>query len=152
MSEAEKKSYIELYDISNKYEFKSNDQRLHQIVYNLLLVKNQSNAMLVLFGNGYLNNHGELVLEMELLSFILNFGIIGSILYLLPFIAILIYSLIRMIKQIKEIDQESIMLFLGTAFVYALSLLSGYVFFNSSSMIVVIVLHTCLINKEKIQQ
>lgn len=155
LSEAEKKSYIELYDISNKYEFKSNDQRLHQIVYNLLLVKNQSNAMLVLFGNGYLNNHGELVLEMELLSFILNFGIIGFILYLLPFIAILIYSLIRMIKQIKEIDQESIMLFLGTAFVYALSLLSGYVFFNSSSMIVVIVLHTCLINKlnkEKIQQ
>lgn len=155
LSEAERKSYIELYDISNKYEFKSNDQRLHQIVYNLLLVKNQSNAMLILFGNGYLNNHGELVLEMELLSFILNFGIVGFILYLLPFIAILIYSLIRMIKQIKEIDQESIILFLGTAFVYALSLLSGYVFFNSSSMMVVIVLHTCLIkklNKEEQQQ
>lgn len=147
LSEAERKSYIELYDISNKYEFKSTDNRLHQIVYNLLLVKNQSNPMLILFGNGYLNNYGELVLEMELLSFILNFGIIGFALYLLPFIAILIYALIKMIKQIKEIDQESIMLFLGTAFVYAISLLSGYVFFNSSSMMIVIALHTCLINK-----
>lgn len=147
LSEAERKSYIELYELANKYEFKSNDQRLHQIVYNLLLVKNQSNGMLILFGNGYLNNHGELVLEMELLSFILNFGIFGFILYLSPFIMILIYSLIKMIKQIKEIDQETIMLFLGTAFVYALSLLSGYVFFNSSSMMIVIVIHTCLINK-----
>ena len=113
----------------------------------MLLVKNQGNPALILFGNGYLNNHGELVLEMELLSFILNFGIFGFILYLLPFIAILIYSLAKMIKQIKEIDQETIMLFLGTAFVYAISLLSGYVFFNSSSMMIVIVLHVCLINK-----
>lgn len=147
LSEAERKSYLELYDLANKYKFKSNDQRLHQIIYNSLLVKNQSNVMLILFGNGYLNNHGELVLEMELLSFIINFGIIGFILYMLPFITILIYSLRKMIKQIKEVDQECIMLFLGTAFVYALSLLSGYVFFNSSSMMIVIVLHTCIINK-----
>ncbi|MCI8700659.1 MAG: hypothetical protein HFJ47_04905 [Clostridia bacterium] len=147
LSEAERKSYIELYELANKYEFKSNDQRLHQIVYNLLLVKNQCNPALILFGNGYLNNHGELVLEMELLSFILNFGIFGFILYLVPFIAILIYSLAKMIKQIKETNQETIMLFLGTAFVYAISLLSGYVFFNSSSMMIVIVLHVCLINK-----
>lgn len=156
LSEAERKSYIELYELANKYEFKSTDNRLHQIVYNLLLAKNQGNPVLILFGNGYLNNHGELVLEMELLSFILNFGILGFILYLVPFIAILINSLIKMIKQIKEINQETIMLFLGTAFVYALSLLSGYVFFNSSSMMIVIALHVCLLGelnkKEKTQE
>lgn len=147
LSQEEKESYLELYDIANKYQFKSTDRRLHQIVYNLLLVKNQGNIGLILFGNGYLNNYGELVLEMELLAFILNFGILGFILYLVPFIAILIYSLIQMIKGIKDVDQESIMLFLGTGFVYVLSLLSGYVFFNSSSMMIVIAIHVCLMNK-----
>lgn len=147
LSEAQEKSFLELYDIANKYEFKSNDQRLHQIVYNILLVKNQNNINLISFGNGYLNNFRELVLEMELLSFLLNFGIFGFILYIVPFITILIYSGIKIIKNIKNINQEIIMLFLGTGFCYVLSLLSGYVFFNSSSMMIVISLHICLFNK-----
>lgn len=147
LSKAQEKSFLELYSIADKYEFESTDRRMHQIVYNILLVKNQSDLRLILFGNGYLNNFAELVLEMELLSFILNFGIFGCILYLMPFMAILIYSFIQMIKKIKEIDQESIMLLFGTGFAYVLSLLSGYVFFNSSSMMIVIALHVCLLKK-----
>ena len=147
LSEAEKKSFLELYDIANKYNLKSNDQRLHQIIYNLLLVKNQHNISLILFGNGYLNNFSELVLEMELMSFILNFGICGFVLYIVPFITLLIYAFIQIIKNINKIDIQCIMLFLGSGFAYVLSLLSGYVFFNSSSMIIVIILHVSLINK-----
>jgi len=147
LSEAEKKSFQELYNIANKYNLKSNSQRLHQIIYNLLLVKNQHSIELILFGNGYLNNFRELVLEMELMSFLLNFGILGFILYVVPFLTILIYSFIQIIKNIKKIDVECMMLFLGSAFSYVLSLLSGYVFFNSSSMIIVIILHVALINK-----
>lgn len=147
LSEAEEKSFIELYDIANKYEFKSTDRRTHQIVYNLLLVKNQNNPILVLFGNGYLNNFSELVLEMELMSFILNFGIFGFALYIVPFMALIIYAFVQIIKNIKKLDVECTMLFLGSGFAYALSLLSGYVFFNSSSMIIVIILHMLLINK-----
>lgn len=149
LSEAEKKSFIELYNVANKYNFKSNDQRTHQLIYNLLLVKNQHNPILIVFGNGYLNNFRELVLEMELMSFLLNFGIIGFILYIVPFLTILIYAFVRSIKNIKKIDIECVMLFLGSGFTYILSLLSGYVFFNSSSMIIVIVLHVSLINKLK---
>lgn len=149
LSEAEKKSFLELYDIANKYNLKSNDQRLHQIIYNVLLVKNQHNLGLILFGNGYLNNFRELVLEMELMSFLLNFGILGFALYIVPFLSILIYAFIQIIKNIKNLDVECIMLFLGTGFAYVLSLLSGYVFFNSSSMIIVIILHMCLIKKIK---
>lgn len=145
LSEAEEKSFLELYDIANKYNFKSNDQRTHQIVYNLLLVKNQHNIALILFGNGYLNNFRELVLEVELMSFLLNFGICGFSLYILPFMALLIYAFIKIIKNIKKIDVQTIMLFLGSGFAYVLSLLSGYVFFNSSSMIIVIILHVLLI-------
>ena len=77
LSEAEKESFLELYNIANKYNLKSNDQRMHQIIYNLCLVKNQHNIGLILFGNGYLNNFRELVLEMELMSFLLNFGLFG---------------------------------------------------------------------------
>lgn len=147
LSTAEEKSFLELYEIANKYELKSNDQRLHQIIYNLLLVKNQHNIRLILFGNGYLNNFRELVLEMELMSFLLNFGIIGFTLYIVPFLAILIYAFIQIIKNIKKIDIQGVMLFMGSGFAYVLSLLSGYVFFNSSSMIIVIILHVLLINK-----
>lgn len=149
LSEEEKQSFIELYDIANKYELESNDQRTHQIIYNLLLVKNQHNPILILFGNGYLNNFRELVLEMELISFILNFGICGFSLYIVPFLAIFIYNFIFMIKNRNRLGSEYVMLFLGSGFAYVLSLLSGYVFFNSSSMIIVIVLHTCLTNKTK---
>ena len=155
LNEAEKKSFLELYDIANKYNLKSNDQRLHQIIYNVLLVKNQHNLGLIIFGNGYLNNFRELVLEMELMSFLLNFGLLGFVFYIVPFLSILIYAFIQIIKNIKKLDVECIMLFLGTGFAYALSLLSGYVFFNSSSMIIVIILHVCVVKhianiKEKI--
>lgn len=149
LSEAEKQSFLELYDIANKYNLKSNDQRTHQIIYNLLLVKNQNNPILILFGNGYLNNFRELVLEMELMSFLLNFGICGFILYIVPFLTIIIYAFVQIIKNIKKLDVTCSMLFLGSGFAYVLSLLSGYVFFNSSSMIIVIILHVMLINKVK---
>lgn len=147
LSETEEKSFLELYDIANKYELKSNDRRLHQIIYNLLLVKNQHNIVLILFGNGYLNNFSELVLEMELMSFLLNFGMFGFILYVGPFLALLIYAFVQIIKNIKKMNVQCIMLFLGSGFAYVLSLLSGYVFFNSSSMIIVIILHVSLIDK-----
>ena len=149
LSEAEKKSFIELYNVANKYDFKSNDQRTHQLIYNLLLVKNQHSPILIVFGNGYLNNFRELVLEMELMSFLLNFGIVGFILYILPFLTLLIYAFVKIIKSIKKVDIESVMLFLGSGFAYIISLLSGYVFFNSSSMIIVIILHVSLISKIK---
>lgn len=145
LSDAERKTFLELYDIANKYKLKSNDQRLHQIIYNVLLVKNQHNFGLILFGNGYLNNFRELVLEMELMSFLLNFGIVGFLFYIVPFLSLLIYAFIQIIKNIKKLDVEYLMLFLGSGFAYVLSLLSGYVFFNSSSMIIVIILHVGLI-------
>ena len=149
LSEAEEQSFIELYEIANKYNFKSTDRRTHQIIYNLLLVKNQHNPILLVFGNGYLNNFSELVLEMELMSFLLNFGILGFTLYIVPFLAILIYAFVQIVKNVKKMDVTCSMLFLGSGFAYVLSFLSGYVFFNSSSMILVIILHVLLINKVK---
>lgn len=147
MNEAQKKSILELYDIANKWEIKNNDQRMQQLIYNTVLVKNQKNPIYILFGNGFVANFRELVMEMEVPSILYNFGIIGFTLYLAPFMAISIYGIYKTIKNIKNIDSENIMLILGCLFVFALSFFAGYVFFNSSNMMIIVVLNTLLINK-----
>ena len=47
----------------------------------------------------------------------------------------------------KRIDQEYMMLILGAGFVFALSFLTGYTFFNASSMIIIVIINTLLICK-----
>lgn len=147
MDTAQQQSIIDLYDIANKMNITNNDQRMQQLIYNIALVKNQKNIGLILFGNGYMANFRELVMEMEIPAFLFNFGIIGFILYFVPFLSIFIYGLWIGAKNIKKIDNEYIMLELGSGFTFALSFFSGYTFFNSSSMMIIIVINTLLINK-----
>ena len=147
MNEAQKKSILELYNIANKWEIQNNDQRAQQLIYNTLLVKNQKNFGYILFGNGYVANFRELVMEMEVPAILYNFGIIGFALYLMPFITISIYGIYQTVKNIKNTDSEKIMLILGCLFVFALSFFAGYVFFSSSNVMIIVVLNTLLINK-----
>ena len=147
MNESQKKSIIELYNICNKLKVTNNDQRSQQIIYNALLVKNQKNPLAIIFGNGYMNNFRELVLEMEIPAFLFNFGIIGFILFFIPFLSIFIYALYIAIKNLKNLDREYMMLIIGSGFVFAISFFAGYTFFNSSTMMMIIVLNTLLINK-----
>ena len=147
MDEPQKKSIMELYNVANKLQIKNNDQRMQQLIYNTVLVKNQKNPIYILFGNGYVANFRELVMEMEVPSLLYNFGIVGFILYLIPFIAISLYGIYFSVKNITKIDSEYIMLTLGCLFVFALSFFAGYVFFNSSNMMTIVVLNTLLINK-----
>lgn len=147
MSEEQKKSVLDLYNIANDLKIKNNDQRMQQLIYNLALIKNQKNIILVLFGNGYMANFRELVFEMEVPAILCNFGILGFILYLGPFITILFKGIYVAIKNRKKIDDDYIFLLLGSAFAFALSFFSGYTFFNSSTMMIIIVLNTVLYNK-----
>ncbi len=147
MSEAQKKSVIDLYNTANKIKLSNNDQRMQQLIYNIALVKNQKNIPMILFGNGYVANFRELILEMEIPAFLLNFGLVGFVIFFMPFLSIFIYGLIFAIKNIKKIDEEYMMLELGSGFSFALAFLSGYTFFNSSSMMIIIVLNVLLINK-----
>ena len=147
MDEPQKKSIMELYNVANKWQIKNNDQRMQQLIYNTALVKNQKNLIYILFGNGYVANFRELVMEMEVPSLLYNFGIVGFILYLAPFISISLYGIYFGVKNITKIDSEYIMLTLGCLFVFALSFFAGYVFFNSSNMMIIVVLNTLLINK-----
>ena len=120
---------------------------MQQLIYNVLLVKKKKSMSGILFGNGYMNNFRELVLEMEIPAFLLNFGVIGFMLFFTPFLTIFIYSVYIGFKNIKKIDKEYMMLCLGGGFVFALSFFAGYTFFNSSTMMVIITIYTLLINK-----
>ena len=109
-----------------------------------MLIKNQKNFIYILFGNGYLINTNELVLEMEFPSILFNFGIIGFVLYMIPFLAICMKSAKIFFIKYKYVDSEFIMLFLASILSFVLSTLSGYSFFNSSSMIIIIIINVLL--------
>ena len=147
MNNEQKESILDLYNIANKLEVKNNDQRAQQLIYNTVLVKNQKNPVYLLIGNGYLVNFRELVLEMEIPAFLFNFGIIGFILYFVPFLVIFIYGIYKGFKNIKKIDENYLMILIGCGFVFAVSFFAGYTFFNSSNMMIIVVLNTLLINK-----
>lgn len=149
LSEAGKKSILELYDFANKHNIVNNDMRTQQLIYNLLLVKNQANPLLILFGNGYMANYRELVMEMEIPAFLFNFGLIGFILYFVPFLAIFLQALSFGIRNRKNVDTEYVMLLAGMFFSFALAFLSGYTFFNSSTMMFIVVISVLLQNKQK---
>lgn len=147
MTEAQKQSIMDLYNIANEWNVKNNDQRMQQLIYNVALVKNQARPELVLFGNGYILNFRELIFEMEVPAILINFGLIGFLLYLVPFIVVLVYGLFKGIKVFKGYDSEYARLFLGCGFAFALSFFAGYTFFNQSSAMMIIVLNCLLINR-----
>ena len=84
---------------------------------------------------------------MEIPAFLFNFGILGFTLYFVPFLAIFVYGAYIAIKNIRKVDDEYLMFLLGSGFTFALSFFSGYTFFNSSSMMIIVVLNALLVNK-----
>ena len=140
-------SIMQLYNTANKYKLNLTNRRTQQLIYNVYLVKNQSNFISILFGNGFLNNYGELILEMEIPAFLLNFGLIGFILYFVPFFSLFIYYMYIGIKFIKKIDYEFIFLLSGILLSFVLSFLLGQLFFNSSAMIIITCINVLLFNK-----
>lgn len=147
MGEAEKQSILDLYEIANQMKITNNDRRMQQLIYNMVLIKNQNNPFYLLVGNGHLSNFRELILEMEIPSFLLDFGMMGFVLYWMPFASLFVYGLYFSIKNRGKIDTELLMYLLGSGFVFAISFLAGYTFFNSSNMMIIIVLNTLMFQK-----
>lgn len=147
MNESEQRAVIDLYNIAKEKDLSHTQMRTLQLIYNYRLVRNQSNIVYILFGNGYMNQFYEMVLEMEIPAFLFNFGVIGFILYFVPFFGVFAYAFYIGIKNIKRLDSEYIMLLAGSGFTFALSFFSGYTFFNASTMMIVIVINSLLIIK-----
>lgn len=148
MSEAQKESVIDLYNYTKKHNIAGNDTRRQQLMYNIFLMKNQKNIITILFGNGYKTNFREMVMENEFASMFLNFGLIGFILYMGPFIATFIFSVYVAIKN-KKFNLEYVILQCALGLSFVLSWMSGYVFFATSCMIVIVVISTILLMKLK---
>lgn len=149
MSSEQQQALISLNEIAQKHNLSVQQMRSLQLIYNIQLANNQSNLIYRLFGNGYVCQYWEMILEMELVAILINFGIFGFILYLMPFIAVYGYSLYKGIKNIKKIDVQYIMLIAGGGLAFALSLLSGYIFFNASTTMIIIMINVLLLNKTK---
>lgn len=150
MSEAQKQAVLELNEYANNKKLPGNDTRTQQLIYNIYLVKAQKSILGIIFGNGFKANFREMVMENELVSLLLNFGILGFILYAGPFIAILIYTCIKVIKKIKnkeKVQTSYLMNICVLILLFALSYLSGYIFFNSSLMIIIAAISSMLLNE-----
>ena len=147
MNEASQKAIVSLYNYANEKEISYTDNRKQQLIYNVYLLQYQKNVTLFLFGNGYLSHFRELVFEMEFLAFFFNFGLVGLILYIGPFLAIFFYGAYFAIKNIKKINAEYIMLLEGALLAFVLSTLSGYTFFSSSTMMIIIAINVLILNK-----
>ena len=149
LPKANQQAVLDLHEYTKMHNTPGNDLRTLQLMYNIFLVKNQRNALTILFGNGYKANLGEMVMENELASIPLNFGIIGFILYLVPFIAIFIISIKKGIQNKKNLTIKYVMLQSALLLSFILSWMSGYVFFPISSMILVVTICTLLIIEMK---
>jgi len=149
MSESQIKALNSLYDYANKVKMPNVDLRRQQLVYNYYLYQYQDSLSLKLFGNGYLANYSSLTLEMEGIALFFNFGIIGFILFCIPFLSIFFYGIYIGIKRVKSIDVEYMMYVSGIFVSYVISTLAGHVYFNTSVMPAIIIIHLLLVLKIK---
>lgn len=153
LSERDKKNIVEFVDTLNKNEvltkIKVNDLRKMQEIYAKIEWKNDKNLMIKLFGNTSLKKQGELILEKELLGYYYNFGIIGSILYILPYIILttyIIYLGFRR-KSIKYINSNYINYLYLIILTFGLSYNMGSVFHSTNaSLLFAIVIVSALNN------
>ncbi len=142
-------AYIKLYEMANEKNISNTNMRMLQLIYHANLVKEQNNIPMLLFGNGYMSHFYEMILEMEIPAFLYNFGIVGFFMYFMPFLFIAMYGIYEAIKNIKRISIQGLMAIAGLWFAIMASLLSGYTFFNSSSMIVIVILSILVVNEMK---
>lgn len=145
----EQNALIYLETWANKNQLANTDLRKQQMVFHTSLFLNQNNLSFYLFGNGFLKVMSQLVLEMEGLAIVYNFGLVGFMLFLMPFISILGYSIAIMIRY-KRMTLKTIFLLSGAITVFMISFLSGHTFFNTSVALMIVVLFSFLLqNKEE---
>ena len=149
MSESMQQAYLDLYNIANEKQISNTNMRNIQLIYHSSLVKEQNSIPMLLFGNGYMSHYYEMIFEMEVPAFLFNFGVIGFFLYFIPFLVIAVYGTYIVAKKIKVAKVEFAMALSGLWFAIIISFLSGYTFFNSSSMMMIIALSVIIVNEIK---
>lgn len=146
MSNEVKNAYLKMYNYANKNKIDANNNRLQQLIFNIELVKSQKNLIYILFGNGRIVNYGEMILEMEIPCILINFGLIGFILYVCPYIILFIYNIKKI--NINNINKNKVMCMFGILLSLSLSFIAGYVLFSSTCTLLLNIM-VCKINEVK---
>ena len=149
MSKSMQQAYLDLYNTANEKQISNTNMRTLQLIYHSNLIKEQNSIPMLLFGNGYMSHYYEMIFEMEVPAFLFNFGVIGFFLYFTPFLIIAVYGIYVILKKFKVSKVEFSMALSGLWFAIIISFLSGYTFFNSSTMIIIITLSVIVINQIK---
>lgn len=132
LSKVEQKSLLETEEIAIKKGLIGHERRKTQTIYNMRLVLNEKNLVKILFGKGHLITYPEMILERELLAIILDFGIMGFLLFLLPFLIVLLKFMHLIIYNWKIKVRNCLFLF-GVFLIFGLSYFEGAIFFPLSS-------------------
>ncbi len=148
MSKEVQQSFLDMYEIANRYQISNGSRRTLQFIYQTSLIKNQHNFFYLLVGNGHLTNYSEMTFEMELLAILYNFGILGFFLYAFSFVKEFFLGIVMFFKKFKQINMEYYISLATLGLGLAFSLLAGYTFFNVSSMLMII-LATVLLKEER---
>ena len=120
--------------------------RAKQLVYSMKKYE-LSDIQYKLFGIGFLNQDSILALESDFFMAIFNFGIIGFILFLCIPIWAFVKSAVFAIKNIKRIDLEMCMLFMGLGIFFCISIYAGYTYIYTNFSIFLTLLITMLLLK-----
>ena len=93
-----------------------------------------------MFGLGFLNQYDSLALESDLTMAIFSFGILGFILFLILPLGEFILSTIFIIKNLKIVDFETYLLYMGLGIFFCISIYAGYTYIYTNFSIFLVLL------------
>ena len=120
------------------------DSRAKQLVYNY----NKFNVASVeykIFGLGFLNQPEGLVIERDIVMSIFNFGILGFLLIFAIPIALWLKATYMILRNLKKLNFETLVLYEGFSVFFCISFLAGYTFMYTNFSIFLMAL-MCLLN------
>lgn len=124
------------------------------LFYDTLNIYNDSNLFNKIVGIGFSNNKNidnariEKLIEIDFLDIFFHFGILGFIIFLLPYLYF-VYKLVNNIIKSKKINIEMFEYFCALALLFGISMMSGHVFSAPSVSLFYALLLLMLINCSK---
>lgn len=122
------------------------DIRAKQLIYNLNKYK-VADVEYKIFGLGYLNQPGDLAIEKDILMSLFSFGILGFITMFIVPISLWIRATYLMLRNIRKLDLETLLLYEGFSSFFFISFYAGYTFIYTNFSIFLVAIMYLLIHK-----
>jgi len=120
------------------------DMRSKQLVYNFNKFK-AADIEYKVFGLGYLNQADDFSIERDVLMSIFSFGILGFLTMFIVPIILMVKATYLILRKIKHLDFETLVLYEGIAAFFFISFYAGYTFIYTNFSIFLVAL-MCLLN------